>query len=81
MKKQYDYYESRWPSYKIILYHNGIKVAAKRKNLLELDKYLEELETEGYTRGYTKEDVEEARKKWEYIYENRIERNSWEAEK
>ena len=87
MKKQYDYYECRWPSYyyecrwpsyEIVLYHDGIKIRNEYKNLLELDKYLEELEAEGYTRGYTEEDVEEARKKWEHIYENRIERNGWE---
>lgn len=75
MKKQYDYYESRWPNYKIILYHDGVEVAAEQKTLLELDKYLEELETKGYTQGYTEEDVEKARKRWEHIYENRIERN------
>ena len=77
MKKQYDYYECRWPSYEIVLYHDGIKVGVERKSLLELGKYLEELEAEGYTRGYTEEDVEKARKKWKRIYENRIERNGW----
>lgn len=77
MKKQYDYYECRWPNHEIVLYHDGVKVGAERKGLLELDKYLEELEAEGYTRGYTEEDVEKARKRWEHIYENRIERNGW----
>jgi hypothetical protein len=75
MKKQYDYYECRWPSYEIILYHDGVKVGVERKNLLKLDEYLEELEAEGYTLGYTEEDVEKARKSWEHMYENRIERN------
>ena len=77
MKKQYDYYEGRWPYYEIILYNDGVKVAVERKDLLQLDKYLEELKTEGYTRGYTEEDVEKARKRWEHIYENRIERKDW----
>lgn len=75
MKKQYDYYECRWPYYEIVLYHDGVKVGVERKSLHELDEYLEELEAEGYIRGYTEEDVEAARKKWEHIYENKIERN------
>lgn len=73
MKKQYDCYECRWPNYEIILYHDGVKVGAERKGKLEINNYLEELEAEGYTRGYTEEDVEKARKRWEHIYENRIE--------
>lgn len=76
MKKQYDYYEARWPSYEVVLYHDGTKVGVEQKNLLALDKYLEQLEAEGYSRGFTEEDVEKARKEWEYIYENRIEENS-----
>lgn len=74
MKKQYDCYECRWPNYEVVLYHDGIKVGAERIDLLKLDKYLEDLEAEGYTRGYTEEDVENARKRWEHIYENRIQR-------
>ena len=73
MKKQYDYYECRWPNYEIVLYHDGVKVGVERKGLLVLDEYLGLLENEGYTLGYTEEDVEKARKKWEYIYKNRIE--------
>lgn len=77
MKKQYDCYECRWPYYEIVLYHDGVKVGVERIGLLELDGRLEQLEVEGYTRGYTEEDVEKARKGWERIYENRIERNDW----
>lgn len=74
MRKQYDYYECRWPGYKIALYHDGVQVGVECKSLHELDSYLEALEAEGYTQGYTEEDVEEARKEWEHIYANRIER-------
>ena len=77
MKKQYDYYECRWPNYEIVLYHDGTKVTVERKDLLKLEDYLEQLENDGYVRGYTEEDVEEARQRWEHIYENRIERNGW----
>lgn len=72
MRKQYDYYESRWPYYTIVLYHDGVKVGTERKSLHELDDYLEELESEGYTLGYTEEDVETARKEYENKRTNRI---------
>ena len=77
MRKQYDCYETRWPNYEVVLYHDGNKVAVENKSLLAIDEYLEQLEAEGYTRGYTEEDVAKARKRWEHIYENRIERNGW----
>ncbi len=76
MKKQYDYYEYYWPSYEIILYHDGIKVKSERVSLLKLDERLEQLEADGYTLGYTEEDVEKARKKYEHYYENRIEKKT-----
>lgn len=81
MKKQYDYYECRWPNYEIVLYHDGEKVGVEKKSLLECDEYLEELESQGYTRGYTAEDVEKARERYEHMYENRIERNGWKEVK
>lgn len=74
MKKQCNYYACRWPEYEIILYHDGIKVDSERVSLLTLDKRLEQLEAEGYTLGYTEEDVEKARRKYEHYYENRIEK-------
>lgn len=74
MKKQYDYYECRWPNYEIVLYHDGEKVGVERVSLLERDKHIEELEHQGYTQGYTNDDVEKARKRYEHMYENRIER-------
>ena len=74
MRKQYDYYECRWPDYEVVLYHDGEKVVVERVSLLKRDKYIEELERQGYTQGYTKDDVEKARQRYEYMYENRIER-------
>lgn len=72
MRKQYDIIEARWPYYDIDLYHDGVKVDSK--HTAYVDEAIEALEREGYALGYTEEDVEEARKKWEHIYENRIER-------
>ena len=74
MRKQYDTYECRGPIYEIVLYHDGEKVEVKRVSLLQYDNCIEELEGQGYTRGYTEDDVEKARKKYEYTYENRIEK-------
>lgn len=73
VKKQYDYYEVRWPYYEIVLYHDGSKVSVERKSSLEMNEYLKQLESDGYTQGYTEEDVEKAREEWEHIYKNRIE--------
>lgn len=74
MRKQYDCYECRWPNYEVVLYHDGEKVGVEKVSLLERDKYIEELERQCYTKGYTKDDVEKARQRYEYMYENRIER-------
>jgi hypothetical protein len=73
VRKQYDYYECPSFKYNIVLYHDGVKVAVEGKWLTDLDDYLEELEAQGYTRGYTKEDVDNARINYEHKYENRIE--------
>ena len=74
MKKQYDYYETHWPYYEVVLYHDGSQVAVERKDLVTVYEYLKQLEIDGYTRGYTEETVEEIRKHWEHVYENRIEK-------
>lgn len=74
MRKQYDLYEGASFRYWVVLYHDGVKVdAVKKWQGDELSAYLDKLESEGYTRGYTKDDVEEAYKKYIHIYNNRIE--------
>lgn len=74
MKKQYYWYESRWPYYTVVLYHDGVEVGVERKDQLEINDYLEQLRNEGYTAGFTDEDIEKARKRYEHMLENRIER-------
>ena len=74
MRKQYDIYECPSFYYNIVLYHDGVKVGVEKKSVLDYDEYLNELANQGYTRGYTKEDVEEAHRRYKYLYENRIEK-------
>ena len=74
MRKQYDVYEYAPSYYTITLYHDGVKVGVEKRSSFAYEEYLEELENQGYTLGYTKDDIEEARKRYEYMYENRIER-------
>ena len=40
----------------------------------DVNRYIDRLEARGYTFGYTDKDVEEARKRYEQVLENRIER-------
>lgn len=75
MRKQYDYYETRPFKYEIVLYHDGVKVATEKRWEDDVPKYLKELKAQGYTQGYLKEDVEEARGEYEHRYANRIERD------
>lgn len=75
MRKQYDYYETRPFKYNIDLYHDGIKVATEISWDSDILIRLRELGHKGYTRGYLKEDVEEAHREYEHRYENRIERD------
>ncbi len=72
MRKQYDIIEARWPYYDIDLYHDGIKVDSK--HTAYVDEAIEALEREGYTLGYTEDEVEKARKMYEEVLANRIER-------
>lgn len=72
MRKQYDYYETRPFKYNIDLYHDGVKVATEISWESDILEHLRELSNKGYTRGYLKKDVEEARREYEYKYENRI---------
>lgn len=75
MRKQYDYYETRSFKYNIDLYHDGVKVATEISWESDILEHLRKLGNKGYTRGYLKEDVEEARREYKHRYENRIERD------
>ena len=72
MKKQYDFYETLPWKYVVILYHDGKEIDRKKMSGDELEEYIERLIAHGFTRGYSPEVVEKARREYEYYYRNRI---------
>ena len=72
MKKQYRIVERHWPFYKIILYHDGVKIEARDSDRIVIGMDIDKLKSEGYTYGYTDDEIEEARKAYERMVANRI---------
>lgn len=74
MRKQYTFHEYAWGCYVIELYHDGVMTQAIKKDRADVNRYIDRLEARGYTFGYTDKDIEEARKRYEQVLENRIKR-------
>lgn len=74
MRKQYLFREYAWGRYVIELYHDGVMTQTIKKDKAEVNIYIDTLEARGYTFGYTDNQVNEARKRYEHMLENRIER-------
>lgn len=73
MKKQYRcVYESWWKT-RLYIYDNGFLIENKTYPNDEIENVIDQLETDGYVYGYTKEEVERAKKKYEDMLENIIE--------
>lgn len=73
MKKQYRYSdENLFYRAFLYIYHDGILVDTKRYWSDELYEEIKKLEQDGYTYGYTKEEVEEAKQQYENMLENVI---------
>lgn len=72
MKKQYCYYETTSFLYNIELYHDGVYDCTRKVWLDELDTELDFLESEGYTRGFTESEVDEAKRTYEIRLKNMI---------
>lgn len=73
MKKQYRSQHTYSFKVFIYLYHDGELVETKK--FWEDDEYLnfiENLELNGYTYGYKKEEVEEAKERYEHMLNNMI---------
>ena len=68
MKKQMRYIPYKWPYTIIQIYHDGQLVEEKTLFQDEAGDYIEKLEQQGYTKGYTKQEVEESKQ----IYENQL---------
>ena len=75
MKKQYRTDELDWKTWRIYIYHDGVKVGSETYLRIQDDEYndrLDELEEQGYTYGYTPEEVENAKKLYEHKLKNII---------
>ena len=73
MKKQMRHIPYKWPYTIIQIYHDGQLVEEKALTQDEAGDYIEELEQQGYTKGYTKQEVKESRQIYEYQLANIIE--------
>ena len=58
--------------YLVRLYENGKKIKTEKIYDDKIDEYCENLEKEGYTRGFLHEEVEAARKIYQYRSKNEI---------
>lgn len=72
MKKQYRYYEITSFIYAIALYHDGEIVEYYKVCQNELDDEIDKIEEQGYTYGFTKEEVQEAKERYEKMLKNII---------
>ena len=73
IKKQYRYKDWTYGKKRLYIYHDGKLVETKE---LWIDDFLDEqgeLECDGYTYGFFKEEVEEARQLYERMLSNMIE--------
>lgn len=73
MKKQYHISYAGSFRANIALYHDGAQTAIVTFWNDDLDENIEKLEQVGYTRCFTKEEVAQARKEYEYLRDNCIE--------
>ena len=59
--------------YSVVLYHDGIKVNVLKKWYGdELNDCIDDLEANGYTKGYTKDEVDAAEMKFKRMRDNLI---------
>ena len=68
MKKQYIVSEGATFRYWVTTYHDGAEVESTKVWLGdELDNLIDRLELEGYERAFTKEKVQEAKERYEWL--------------
>ena len=72
MKRQYRFLEYVGFQWIIQLYHDGILVESYKVYVDEIEDTEKMLLADGYTLGYTKQEVEEAKKRYEEMLENII---------
>lgn len=72
MKKQYNYGEGCFAKYYLRIYHDGKLVERKTLWADDFDKEVDKLRSAGYTYGFTKKEVEDAKQKYEHMLANVI---------
>lgn len=72
MKKQYHMSESYMFKITVKTYHDGVLVTSETLWCDEADEYADQLESDGYIYGYTEQEVEKAKKRYEEMLENII---------
>ena len=72
MKRQYRYIESYGFKYIFQLYHDGELVESHTVYLDKLQDAIDAFEADGYTYGYTEQEVEKAKERYERMLRNKI---------
>ena len=72
MKRQYRLYEMTPYNSKIDLYHGGVFIKQSKVWVNEIEKETYKLKSMGYTRAYTKDEVEEAKQTYLHMLENAL---------
>ena len=72
MKKQYRCKYESWCKSRLYIYDNGFLIESKSLYNDEIENMIDRLEAEGYVYGYTKKEVENAKKRYEHMLENMI---------
>ena len=70
--KQYRYSDATFGKHNLYVYNDGVLAGIKPCYTNELNYEIDRLEAMGYTYGYTKDEIEEARNTYERMLENAI---------
>ena len=72
MRKQYRYEQLTFGKYGLCIFHDGKIVENREIWGNEIFDIIEDLEKDGYTYGYFNKEIEEAKKRYEYLLENAL---------
>lgn len=72
MKKQYRCQEDTWCKKRLYVYHDGELIQSQSFYIDEIEKEINKLKSNGYIYGYTKEEIKEAKERYEIMLRNII---------
>lgn len=76
MRKQYRYADYTFGKKCLYIYHDGELVETKEVWIDEFSDEKDRLDDEGYTYGFTKAEIEEAKQRYETMLKNMLEKES-----